>query len=92
MNDKSYSSWTYLIDLCRLCGELILPMPTLPPGLLSNTIDRADSRILEDQDATTFGSFGIRYSRHFDPWSALWEPRSLASDDTTVPCLSLPVV
>ncbi|OBR10102.1 C6 transcription factor [Colletotrichum higginsianum IMI 349063] len=46
MNDKSYSSWTYLIDLCRLCGELILPMPTLPPGLLSNTIDRADSRIV----------------------------------------------
>ncbi|KZL69656.1 C6 transcription factor [Colletotrichum tofieldiae] len=45
MSDKSYSSWTYLIDLCRLCGELILPMPTLPPGLLSSTIDRADSGI-----------------------------------------------
>ncbi|GKT43205.1 uncharacterized protein ColSpa_03386 [Colletotrichum spaethianum] len=46
MSDKSYSSWTYLIDLCRLCGELILPMPTLPPGLLSSTIDRADSGIV----------------------------------------------
>lgn len=46
MDDKSYSSWTYLIDLCRLCGELVLPMPTLPPELLANTIDRADSRIV----------------------------------------------
>ncbi|OLN82921.1 hypothetical protein CCHL11_08399 [Colletotrichum chlorophyti] len=46
MDDKSFSSWTYLIDLCRLCGELILPMPTLPPELLANTIDRADSRIV----------------------------------------------
>ncbi|EFQ25480.1 hypothetical protein CGRA01v4_02521 [Colletotrichum graminicola] len=46
MSHKSYSSWTYLIDLCRLCGELILPMPALPPGLLSATIDRADSGIV----------------------------------------------
>ncbi|KAF6841882.1 C6 transcription factor [Colletotrichum musicola] len=46
MDDRSYSSWTYLIDLCRLCGELILPMPTLPHELLANTVDRADSRIV----------------------------------------------
>ncbi|KXH54033.1 importin-beta domain-containing protein [Colletotrichum salicis] len=46
MDEKSYSSWTYLIDLCRLSTELILPMPTLPPALLSNTIDRADSRLV----------------------------------------------
>lgn len=46
MGETSYSSWTYLIDLCRLSTELILPMPTLPPGLLSNTIDRADSRLV----------------------------------------------
>ncbi|KAK1690305.1 hypothetical protein BDP55DRAFT_344820 [Colletotrichum godetiae] len=46
MDEKSYSSWTYLIDLCRLSTELILPMPTLPPVLLSNTIDRADSRLV----------------------------------------------
>ncbi|KAK1984617.1 hypothetical protein LZ30DRAFT_585797 [Colletotrichum cereale] len=46
MSRKSYSSWTYLIDLCRLCGGLILPMPALPPGLLSTTIDRADSAIV----------------------------------------------
>ncbi|KAL0935273.1 C6 transcription factor [Colletotrichum truncatum] len=46
MGDRSYSSWTYLIDLCRLSGELILPMSTFPPQLLANTIDRADSRIV----------------------------------------------
>ncbi|KAF5518695.1 hypothetical protein CGCA056_v009608 [Colletotrichum aenigma] len=46
MDDRGYSSWTYLIDLCRLCGELILPMSTLPRELLANTIDRADSRLV----------------------------------------------
>ncbi|TDZ66089.1 hypothetical protein CTRI78_v003253 [Colletotrichum trifolii] len=46
MEERSYSSWTYLIDLCRLSGELIMPLVILPPEIVAKSVDRADSRIV----------------------------------------------
>jgi len=45
-DDTPFSSWAYLIDLCRIAGEIIIPLSGFQEAIPPDAIDRADSKLV----------------------------------------------
>ncbi|KAF7543977.1 hypothetical protein G7046_g9888 [Stylonectria norvegica] len=45
-SSKDYSSWAYLSNLVRICGESVVPLLNVGIGALPDAVDHADHRIV----------------------------------------------